>query len=549
MNQAEAFMSRFVRAAAGGSVSGELIEEAQAIVREDTPDSYQVYYELMQDRALPLHCREEWIEPAYAAHERDLATVIEAFRGSTKTTCFAETFMTKRIGLGPHLSNLFIQADDPKARKHAKNAADMIAHNPMWKLLFPDIVPDEERGWGAEGYWVRDTSMDYGTWVRKRDKDPTLVGAGVFDSFIVGMHPTGLLDLDDINNDANTDSVALNERVNRLLTETIFPVSEDTDWHLFCQTPWTERDALAVAKATGTYHNVKTPVFRPAAQDDPDSVYFEPREEWVKLTWPEKFNLKRTTNQFYKSGAVGFARMYLLDLEAAKGHNLKREWIYSFPAEDIRTDLWPVFFGIDYASASDKLTRAQKKERDFFVCCWGYLTPSGSLILVDGIREKISQAEAEQRVIALASAFPHLMMIGVEAIGKGEEFAELMQRAGVYLPLLPIPSHTGKARSKGGRFEHVLAPMFQRREIMISDAMNPFLKQFIDEWVSFDGRDRRGLFDDALDGVYMLAKAAEGYVTIPQQQPPTGGNPMYRKRGWERPKSPMAAWGRQMREG
>ena len=542
-------MSRFIRAAGNGGVSGDIIEEARAFVREDTPQSYKVYYELMQDRVLPEHCMNEWVIPTYRAHAQGFATVIEAFRGATKTTCYAETFMTKRIGLGPAFSNLFIQADDPKARKHAKNASDMIAYNPMWKLLFPDIVPDEDRGWGAEGYWVKDLTIDYGNWVRKRDKDPTLVGAGIFDSFILGMHPTGYLDLDDINNDANTESVALNERVNRLLTETIFPVSEDVDWHTFCQTPWTERDALATAKATGVYKNLKTPVFRPVEPDHPDAVYFEPLEMWVKLTWPEKFNLARTTNQFYKSGAVGFARMYLLDLEAAKGHNLKREWIQTFPAEDILVDEWPVFFGLDYASASDRLTREQKKERDFFVLVWGYLTPTGTLIVVDGIREKISQAEAEQRVIALASAFPRLMMIGVETIGKGEEFAELIQRAGVYLPLMPIPSHTGLARSKGGRFEHVLAPMFQRRQIMLSDATTPFLKNFVDEWVSFDGRDRRGMFDDALDGVYMLAKAAEGYITIPQMQPPPGANPMYRRKGWKRPASPMAAWGKKMREG
>ncbi len=212
MNKAQRFLKKFVKEAAGGGVSGDTVAEAREIIYVDDPDSYEVFYTLMQDRVLPDHCRLEWVEPMYEAHSMALHTIIEAFRGGTKTTTIAETKQALRIGLNPEQSSLLIQADDTKARKHAKNAADMIAYNPMWKLLFPNIVPDEARGWGAEGYWVKDLTIDYGNWVRKRHQDPTLVGAGIFDSFITGMHPTGLLNLDDINNDKNTESERENER-------------------------------------------------------------------------------------------------------------------------------------------------------------------------------------------------------------------------------------------------------------------------------------------------------------------------------------------------
>ena len=539
-------MRKFVAEARSGQLSGETLEELRQVVRSDSPEGYRIFYELTRNRVLPNHCWDEWVIPMYQAHQDGFDTILEAFRGSTKTTTIAETFQTYQIGLHPERSNLFIQADDTKARKHAKNAADLVAHNPIWKLLFPEVVPDEDRGWGAEGYWVKDSSVDYGEWVRKRDKDPTLVGAGIFDSFITGMHSTGVLNLDDINNDSNTESEISNERVNRLLTDTIFPVSEDVAWHLFCQTPWTDRDALALAKSTGVYRLQRTPVYRLASPEEEGAVFFEPREEWVRLTWPEKFHLARTESQFYKSGAVGFARMYLLDLEAAKGHNLRREWIYTYPAEELKVDEWPVFMGVDYASASDQLTRAQRRGRDYFVICWGYLTPTGALVVVDGIREQVSQAEAEQRLMAMASAFPRLMLIGLEAIGKGEEFAELIQRAGVYMPVMPIPSHVGLARSKGSRFEKVLAPMFQRREVMISSKSTPFLRQFTDEWVSYDGRDRRGTTDDALDGVYMLVQAAHGYLSKPTYQVRARTSAMYRT-DYERHANPLSGWGKQIR--
>jgi len=189
-----------------------------------------------------------------------------------------------------------------------------------------------------------------------------------------------------------------NERVNRLLTDTIFPVSEDVAWHLFCQTPWTETDALGLVKGTGVYDLQRTPVYRLANEGEPGAEFFEPREEWVHLTWPEKFHIPRVEMQFYKSGAVGFARMYLLDLEAAKGHNLRREWLYSYPYEQILLDEWPVFMGVDYATVTDRLNARQRRQRDYFVAVWGYLSPLGNLIVVDGIREQISQAEAEQRL-------------------------------------------------------------------------------------------------------------------------------------------------------
>ncbi|MGH2619363.1 MAG: hypothetical protein ACRDHG_02165, partial [Anaerolineales bacterium] len=146
----------------------------------------------------------------------------------------------------------------------------------------------------------------------------------------------------------------------------------------------------------------------------------------------------------------------------------------------------------------------------------------------------------------LASAFPRLMLIGLEAIGKGEEFAELVQRAGVFLPLMPIPGHAGLARSKGGRFEKVMAPMFQRREVMLSTKSTDFLQHFVDEWVSFDGRDRRGLTDDCLDGVYMLIQAAAGYLSKPTHQVRPRTSAMYRA-DYQRRESPLAGWGRELR--
>jgi hypothetical protein len=509
------------------TLTEELIEEGRQWIRSDTPGGYRVFYETIRSWPLPYHCY-DWINDLYAAPLKRYG--IEAFRGATKTTTITETFAAYQIGLFPERSNLFVQYSDDKAAKHSGNVAHIIEHNPMWKIWFPHVVPDPHKGWGAKGYWAKDDSVDYGVWTQRRDGDPTLLGAGYGAGIVVGSHPTGILNIDDINTDENTESPRKNEEVNRIVTDTLMPMAEDVSYSVFAQTPWTEKDALALAKNMDVYLFTKTPVFRPAEEGEGSFIEVVKHgvpiyTAWGHLTWPSRFTPELISLKYKESGAIGFARMYLLDLEAAKGSVLKREWIGSYPYEDIQHD-WPMFMGVDYASTQDKL---KHKDRDYFAVVWGRVSPSGVLVIEDGYRGKISQAEAEKRMIGLVGQNPYLQQIGAESIGKGEEFVTLLQRAPIFMPILPIPSHKGEARTKGGRFEKVLAKMFQFGRIKISTKKTPFIEAFLDEWISWDKRQLT--HDDTLDAVYMMAKAAEGYIAVPQVQTSTAAqSPLFAKK-------------------
>lgn len=521
----DSVLAKFVKEARAGGVTDKTLMDTAEFVRADHPGGFRVFYELTRDMLLPRHAY-PWIDEEYEAYEMGRRHGVESFRGSTKTSTMTKMKTGYRIGLEPHKSNLFIQSDDPKAQSNAHDVANMIALNPMWKVFFPTIVPwpPSQRGsWGAKGYRVQDLSFkSAGDWSRHAHDDPTLVGAGYKASYIVGLHPTGTITIDDINDEDNTTSATENKKVNTFLTGTLFPTIEKETRFGFNQTPWTERDALALAKATGRFNFTRTPVYKVVNKDTEGAEYFEPRDEWVLLTWPEKFDIEEIEARYDESGAVQFARMYLLDLEAAKGHNLRREWLRYYDHEEIRED-WPQFMGIDYASATDEL-RAQGLvgRRDYFVICWGRITPGGVLIVQDGDRIQPSRAEAFQRTIARAQGLPHLQNIGIEAIGKGELFVDMLYEEGPFLPIMPIRSHTKfqskVARSKGQRFENVLAPLFQRGRIMLSSKRTEFIRHFEDEWVSWDGRENRGT-DDCLDGVYMMVKSAEGWLSLPQVQP------------------------------
>ena len=488
-----------------------MTDERRDIVYSDSVNGYNFFYTYIHETPPPVHVI-KWIEQLYEARRDSKGIVCEAFRGSTKTTTFA-TFLAYRIGLEPNKANMVIQVSDVSARKTAKAVADIIEYNAGWKQFFPQVVPDKELGWSESGYEIKvsEEALPYADWRRLNSKRlyPTLAGFGRTSSSIIGRHPDGVLLIDDLDNEETTRSARELEMTHDLLQGTIFPMIVPSEtWTIFVGTPWNYKDTLNYVKSTGEFHKIWTPV----KKDD-------------ELAWPEVFSEDEIQRQRNLTTEVQFARMFMLDLEAAKGIILKREWITEYPAENIKHD-WPVYMGIDYASTHDQLRMGQ--DRDYCAICWGVITPNQTLVLVDGIMQKISQAEAEEMVIATVGMLPYLQTIGIETIGKGEEFWTLLRRAPRFMPLMPIPSHKGEARSKGGRFEKVLGKMFQFGRIMVSSNYTGFIGDFINQWISWDGTQVE--HDDALDAVYMMVKAAEGMIAVPKVQPSASISPLFGER-------------------
>lgn len=467
--------------------------EKLRIIYSDTPQGFALFYLGIHGKELPEHAW-KWILGIYEARKKGKGIVIEAFRGSTKTTTVTITFTAYRIGLEPYRANLLVQVGDDIATDNAAQVADIIANSPRWKAIFPHVEPDRERGWGAGGYEVKVTNMPYEEWRKMNSgrKDPTLIGLGYKSREIIGKHPDGVLIVDDIHDENNTSSEKELSTVRKILTGTIFPTFTPDTWKIFIGTPWVENDCLSYVKSTGEFDHIRTPVLE-YAEGTP--VY----------AWEEKFNEQEVTKQRNLAGEIEFARMFLLDLQAAKGINLKAEWLHEYPVSELKPS-YPVFFGIDYASTSDKM---KDKDRDYFVLAIGRAIPGGGLVLVDGFRGRLSKGEALDTVIAYWALYPTLKRIGVESIGKGEEFYnDLLLTKDLAGRVPPLMAVKHGRRSKGERFEKWLAPRFQAGRIWIADAHTPFLNEFRNEWLSFPN----GKHDDCLDGCYMMCIAGEGFL-------------------------------------
>jgi len=470
-------------------LKNDITAQHQEILR-DTPEGFAYFYALIHGTRLPRHAL-TWIKELYAARKKKRGIVIEAFRGSTKTTTLT-TYLAYRIGLEPHKAHLIVQVGDDIANDNSSSVADIIENNNMWKLIFPHVAKDKAMGWSPAGFEVKRTDMDYSEWRRlnAKRKDPTFIGLGRTSRSIIGKHPDGMLLIDDIDDENTTSSDRERMKTQKVLTGTIFPtITPGITMPVMIGTPWTTKDTIAYVKSTGEFEHCKTPVY----DEDGEPV------------WPEVYGHNEINSQKKLAGELEFARMFLLDLEATKGLSLKAEWLHEYPYEEISSS-WEVVIGVDYASTEDKL---KTKGRDYFCLAVGRLLPGGGCVLVDGIRKHVSQGEAVQLTQEWASMYPSTSLIVVEKEGSGGQFIELL-RYNTNLPIHTastadrIVPETPSARNKGDRFQKQMAPLFQYSRVWITDRTLPFMKAFRDEWLLWP----RAEHDDTLDATYYMIYGA-----------------------------------------
>ena len=478
----------------------------------------------------PLHEEgEKWNNNIFDAIESGTKKMLqEAFRGSGKTTVFSKIFLAYYIGHFPHTTNGVIRVNGQKANETTAEVKELIESDPRWKDIFPHIVPDKDRGWGEKvGYFVMRTDLDPDPKKNKelwkevqrkhhRPSGATFIGYGYDSGSIQGFRVDGVLLIDDIHDKENTRAARQMEDVKQFIVFQLMPIPVPKKgveiWNF---TPWKTNDAYAARKATRLYTHSRSPAMWKAPVGEGvywpkkfgnvilDQFNFPFSNQWWYLGWPERWGLEELALKYADIGHVAFSREYLLDLEATKGQRLKGAWLHKYPETEI-DPTWPRYFGIDYASVADKI---KHQDRDYFVLAVMVGIPWGGLILEDGYRGHLFKGEALQKTVNMASIYPTLQLIGVESIGKGEEFYNdlvlINDVNGVPLPLIDIKH--GRT-SKGDRFENWLAPRFQMSRIWVSTRESPFMTHFNNEWLMYPDAEH----DDCLDGAYMAAFAGEG---------------------------------------
>jgi phage terminase large subunit-like protein len=530
-----------------GLKEAALVEKARVFDLE----GFKAFFELMN--GFPLHPEGEvWAKNIFLAIGSSRKLLQEAFRGSGKTTVISKFFFAFYIGHHPWTTNMIVRVNTQKARETALEVATIIESDRRWRKVFPNVVPDKPRGWGAEtGYYLRivglvenDEDADYSAWLRKcsdtmRPSGATFIGYGYDSGSNQGSRTNGVLLVDDIHDKNNTNSDKQLADVKNYVKEILLPIPVPGQGiEIWNYTPWLVNDAYAERQATGMYIHSHSPVMFEVEESEAledgkikdgyifwnrdwqlpedivtdDSHVYPFSNKYYRLSWPDRWTQEEIARKFKDILTVAFARMYMLDIKATEGLKLRGEWLHRFPHDRIDNS-WPIIAGIDYASVTDRL---KHKDRDYFAMALGAIVPGGGLVLIDGVRKQVTFGEALNVANQMCADYAgRIQAIGVEAIGKGEEFFSQFRFAndifGHPLPVFPIAYHQA---SKGKRFEEYLAPRFQFSRIWVTNKDNDFVKYFENEWLSYPN----GEHDDCLDAVYMMAQMADPHLAIDKKK-------------------------------
>jgi hypothetical protein len=305
----------------------ELRKEALIIrSREFSPAGYKAFFEYMH--TIPMHIMGSmWVDEAYKAKKEKKGLLAKVHREGSKTTVFTKFFYAFYIGHHPERSGAIIRVNDDKSNETTQAIASIIEFDPNWKEVFPHVVPDKAKGWGANGYEVMRNDLPYEQWQNIKTKllpDPTFVGYGWKSGSIIGSRWNGLVVADDVHDEVNTSSSRQLQSVKKWYTDTYAPCLMEDAMEIWNYTPWLSNDLYAYLETTGAYNLISTPLLVQVDEEDPRAEQW-PEHPFIPISgayyyryWPEAWSWDRITKKYLQSGQIGFARMYMLDLEAAK---------------------------------------------------------------------------------------------------------------------------------------------------------------------------------------------------------------------------------------
>jgi hypothetical protein len=450
--------------------------------RKDSPEGYAAFYELIHGFPPPLHIMRE-IEVIYKAHNQGIGSVIFAWRGSWKSVSISVTFLAYRIGLEPHKTNMVVSANDDSAEKVTKAVAAIIELHPEWKRVFPNIVPDSGK-WSVEGFYVVDNSMPKDEWVKRQAGviDPTLIGGGYKSSRLIGKHPSGVLDIDDIHDRDNSSSEKERRVVVDILGKTILKtVVKENDkmstWLVAVGTPWAVDDAYYTMKNTGQYEFIAIPAMTRASEGkgtyvdgvNRNGMIFDDIVGWWDFTFPKNFGVTSVIKE-RADGKQSFWQMIMLDLAASSSGSLR---YYPFPHTEIKSD-WYMVGGADPTNTVPD--KDAPSPRSHFALAYVAKKPSGGAVIVGGVLEQCSQLAAENHILIAQDKFPNWTYTAVENVGGGAGFLQTLHRNPKIKAIASGLKGISDARihSKKDRILE-MSRWFDDGTVTISDEDTPFL--------------------------------------------------------------------------
>jgi len=490
-------------------------------------DGFRAYYECLHGSPLQPHNDRE-AEKAFKAFDIHEIYVYLGFRGCRKTTTFLITLGSFLHGHFPAGTGVITGAADPNAKLIAKSIAMIIDLHPEFKKIFPHVIPYKERGWGAEGYWVRDNRVSVEEWARQQAKvnDPSFVGGGYKSSEINGKHPDLYLGVDDLHDIDSSVSVSEREYIKKVFFTQIMPtIVKGKTKIIMTGVPFAHDDTYATLKKSSGVQFTEIPVMKRVAEGTEGAVHidgvnaktgvvYDDIVGWWLLTEPNIMNAQQVLDERSR-GKGAFWQMYMIDIEIAKSAPL----IYYLYPHDKISYSWPTVGGADPTNVEpDKEVGGEKGSN--FALCYLAKTPEGGAVVVDGVLKRMGIVAAKDAILQAQSMFSNWRFTGVENAGGGAVFLQYLHtdpKIRAVASNLSTPGKKGIADKKT-RFLTETHPWIEGAVIRISDLETPFnmaLRYLCD---NFWDVDKKHPCMDAGDALYHAAKLIPEVLRIPSKE-------------------------------
>lgn len=219
--------------------------------------------------------------------------------------------------------------------------------------------------------------------------------------------------------------------------------------------------------------------------------------------------LKKEVIEYYKKRyhPLKFKQEFLASFDAMAGKDLSGDWLHYYKDADLppRTEL-DVYMGVDPAVGTTNGDR-------FVITVIGVHRSTGTVYLLEQSASRIPFPE-QIDAIALHHQKWQPLIIGIESQAYQGVLVQQVNRLSTLPPVMPM-------FAKGKKVDRILAmsPLFKIAKVRVK----PDQRDFIDEWINYDGSLTKPS-DDCLDSMEIALRTAGALMPVVYDDPVTKDN-------------------------
>jgi predicted phage terminase large subunit-like protein len=401
-------------------------------------------------------------------------------RGWQKSTLVSICYPLWKATKNPDMRFLLVQNTATNALAKLKTIADHVKTNELYRILFPEVLPDADCVWRTGSYQLKRT---------KNNPESTFEGCGITTS-INGRHYDEVIEDDTIAPDADDTNALImmpsKEDVDKCigfhnsLSSIIINILEGRS--IVVGTRWAERDLISHIRQT-MGDDVVT--YERACREDENGI----SSETGKLTFPERFNEDVLRRLLKKWGPYMFSCLYMNKPIRSEDMIFQPGWIEYYESEPIQI---AVYTTVDAAITEEN---SNSSDPDYTVVLTaGKCLRTGRIFVLDITRERCNPGRTIEIIFEHVRKW-HPLKVGIETIQYQKALAyfvrERQRKQGIYFMIEEL-THGGKAKSY--RIMG-MQPVFSEKLIFI----RKWMQELVNELLAFPV----GGHDDIIDALAM----------------------------------------------